>query len=196
MKKNYLYLLAMVMVVMFSFASCSSDDDDNDDDGSGGSNTQLTVGASNLFFNNQKINTLSDENYSRINEISYQRNGKIYILYITIEYGNHGDYANFRFDDVYLDDLKVGDDIVKAAEYYDYQVDNYDGHMYAYYSYLTNKEGAFGGHQGEFIVKEIEKVNGETILRIDFNNLKLFFGGISLQSSVDVRGAIKAKVKR
>lgn len=187
----------MVMVAMFSFASCSSDDEDNDDDGSdGSSNAQLVVGASNLFFNNQKINTISDENYSRTNEISYQRNGNIYILYITIEYGNHGDYANFRFDDVHFDDLKVGDNIANLAEWYSYQVDNYDGHMYAYYSYLANKEGIFGGHQGEFIVKEIEKVDGETILRIDFNNLKLFFGGVSSQSTVDVRGAIRAKVRR
>ncbi|MFV0310305.1 MAG: hypothetical protein ACK5KN_01495 [Dysgonomonas sp.] len=197
MKKNYLYLLAMVMVAMFSFASCSSDDDEDNNDGSDGSNNaQLEVGASNLFFNNQKINTTSDENYSRINEISYERNGKIYILYIKIEYGDDGDYANFRFDDVHLDDLKVGDDIVKLAEWYNYQVDNYKGHMYAYYSYFANAEGIFGGHQGEFIVKEIEKVDDETILRIDFNNAKLFFSGTSSQSTVDVRGAIKAKVRR
>lgn len=69
MKKNYLYLLAMVMVAMFCFASCSSDDYDNDDDGNGSSNAQLEVGASNLFFNNQKINNTTDEDYSRINEI-------------------------------------------------------------------------------------------------------------------------------
>lgn len=68
--------------------------------------------------------------------------------------------------------------------------------MHAYYSYFANAEGIFGVHQREFVVKEIEKVDDGTILRIDFNNAKLFFSGTSSQSTVDVSGAIKAKVRR
>lgn len=197
MKKNYLNFLSVLLALFmgFNFSSCSDDDDNNDEGNDGGSNVQLAIGTSNLYLNNEKVITTPDEDYSKINEVYYQRNGGIYILYINIEYGDGGDYASFRFDNIHLDDLQVGVDIVKLAEYYDYQVDNYKGHMYAYYSYFADDEDIFGGHQGKFIVKEIEKNDGETILRIDFSDVKLFFAGTSSQSTVDVRGAIKAKVR-
>lgn len=183
-----------MLVAMLSFTACNDNDEESNSSYTE-NNTPLDIGMSLLYFNNDKINTTSNENYTINNRISYHRDENIYNLYITIE-DIDGNETYFRFDNINLNELKVGDDIVKLAEWYHYQIENYEGHMYGYYSYMTDKEEPFGGHQGQFIVKEIEKINDEFTLRINFDNVKVFFAGVSAQSSVDIKGAIKAKVNQ
>lgn len=153
MKKNLLFTLS-ILLFSISFASCSSDDDNNDT----GSNSFIE-----LYINDVKQKV--SENNNLIAPIVYD-DGLLFYIYYN---GDSGDGFWLNFDGISLDNLKVGDDLVKKSTEYDYQLEFENDHYWLLKSYTEASQ--FKDYQGQALVSEFDRAN--KIIKVEFTNIKL-----------------------
>lgn len=174
MKKNLLFTLS-ILLLSISFVSCSSDDDNDNTD----NNSFIE-----LYINDikQKVS----ENNNLIAPIVYD-DGLVFYIYYN---GSSGDGFWLNFDGVSLDNLKIGDDLVKKSTDYNYQLEFENDHYGLLKSYTEVSQ--FKDYQGQALVTEFDK--SKKIIQVEFTNMKLpLFKGIT--PSNDKVAKVKCTIK-
>lgn len=153
MKKNLLFALS-ILLFSISFASCSSDDDNDYTE----NNSFIE-----LYINDVKQKV--SENNNLIAPIVYDDGLAFYIYYN----GGSGNGFWLNFDGISLDNLKVGDDLVKKSTEYDYQLEFESDHYWLLKSYTEASQ--FKDYQGQALVSEFD--NSNKTIKVEFTNIKL-----------------------
>jgi len=184
MKTQLLFILS-ILIFSVSFNACSSDDD----------STETGTGTINLYIDGNKMNTNTKVAVSTINydkpTITFPESQ----FSIMIMFGkDESESAFFNFKKINLNELKVGDDLVKLCDDFGYQV-YYQGNVYWLHSDIHSYKDFLDG-KGKFIVKEFN--SDKTVINIEFQDVKIPILNSSLNPDkskiIDIKGNIKYNI--
>lgn len=183
MKKNLLFVLS-ILVFSLSFISCG-DDEDNDTD-------STNLGTAVCYIDDKKV---TQKTNIAISSIHYDKPTTTFPtpeFSMMIMFNDEGENAFFHFEGINLDNLKVGDDLVKLCDDYGYQI-SYEGNEYWLQSDISWYD-EFDSGKGKFIVKELNA--DKTVIHIEFQDIKVPILKGSLikpdrSKMIDVKGSMK-----